>query len=141
MALADNKHDAVMSQIKRTSIMMAAAVFVMAACLAIAWPWIHELLYAKKYGDQPMAFIVGMWSLTTLFAAIYNAPSAALQAMKDFKVLAMASVFGAILSGVLVTILLFKGGPVSTLYGILAAELFMAIYLMRIMWARLKGAA
>ena len=141
MALADNQQDAVLSQIKRTSIMMAAAVVVMAICLAIAWPLIHKLLYAKQYADQPMHFIVAMWSLTTLFAAIYNAPSAALQAMKDFRVLAMASVFGAVLSGVLVTVLLFTSGPISTLYAILAAELFMAVYLMRIMWARLKGAA
>ncbi len=141
MALADNQQDAVLTQIKRTSIMMATAVVVMAICLAIGWPWIHQLLYAKQYADQPMHFIVAMWSLTTLFAAIYNAPSAALQAMKDFRVLAMASVFGAVVSGVLVTVLLFKSGPISTLYGILAAELFMAVYLMRVMWTRLKGAA
>ena len=140
MALSDNRQDAVREQIKRTCIMMGSAVVVLGICLAIAWPWIHELLYEKKYADQPMAFIVAMWSLTTLFAAIYNAPSAALQAMKDFRVLAMASVFGAIISGVLVAFLLFNSGPVSTLYGILLAEFFMAVYLIRVMLARLKGA-
>lgn len=140
MALSENRQDAVREQIKRTCIMMGSAVVVLGICLALAWPWIHALLYEKKYADQPMAFIVAMWSLTTLFAAIYNAPSAALQAMKDFRVLAMASVFGAIISGVLVTILLFRSGPVSTLYGILLAEFFMAVYLIRVMLARLKGA-
>ncbi len=140
MALSNNQQDAVSQQIKRTVLLMAAAVLVLGICLMIAWPWIHGLLYEKKYADQPMAIIVALWSLTTLFAAIYNAPAAALQAMKEFRVLAMASIFGAIISGVLVTILLFNSGPVSTLYGILLAECFMAIYLTRVMLTRLKGA-
>jgi len=111
LALADNEQNAVLSHIKRTSVLMAAAVVAMAICLAIAWPWIHQLLYAKKYADQPMAFIVAMWSIGTFFAALYNAPCAALQAMRDFKALAWASIFAAIVSGVLVTRSLWRHTP------------------------------
>ena len=64
---------------------------------------------------------------------------AALQAMRDFRVLAMASVYGAILSGVLVSITLYLFEPETTLVGILAAEAFMAIYLTRILYTRLQA--
>ncbi len=107
--------------------------------LLLLWPWINAFLYADQYADQPMARIVAMWSVITLFAASYNAPAAALQAMRDFRVLAMASVYGAILSGILVSVTLYFFEPETTLVGILAAEAFMAVYLTRILYARLQA--
>ncbi len=133
MALSDNRFEAVKKQIKKTSVLMGVAVLMLALALYLSWPFIHELLYAKKYAEQPMGLIVCMWSLITFFAAIYNAPSAALQAMRDFRILAMASVYGAIISGVLVSLLLYFVNPEFTLLGIMAAECFMAVYLIRIM--------
>ena len=141
MALADHQGDAVEKQILRTSVLMGAAVIVLAGLLWFAWPWIHSLLYAKQYADSPMQFIVAMWAIITFFAAIYNAPSAALQAMRDFRILAMSSVYGAVISGVLVILTLHYLTPEYTLFGILAAEFFMAVYLTRVMINRLKTAS
>jgi len=138
LALSENQGEAVKQQIRTTTLLMGSAVLVMAAMIWLLWPYIHGLLYAKEYGDQPMGYIVLLWSLITLFAAIYNAPSAALQAMRDFHVLAMASVYGAIISGILVMIILYNFNAESTLLGILAAEFFMAVYLIRIMLNHLK---
>jgi len=107
--------------------------------LWMAWPWIHAFLYAEQYADQPMPLIVGLWSIITLFAASYNAPAAALQAMRDFKVLAMASIYGAVLSGVMVSLTLYYYQPETTLFGILAAEAFMALYLTRTLYTRLHA--
>lgn len=138
VALSESRQDAVRKQIKTTSLLMAGAVFAMGIFLWLAWPLIHKFLYAEQYADQPMAYIVGLWSVITLFAASYNAPAAALQAMRDFKVLAVASIYGAVLSGVMVSVLLYYFRPETTLLGILAAEVFMAIYLTFTLYSRLK---
>lgn len=138
VALSENRGEAVKKQIKKSAALMAAAVVALGICLWLAWPQIHSVLYSKQYSDQPMGYIVCVWAVITLFAAIYNAPSAALQAMRDFRVLAMASVYGAVVSGVLVTVLLYLFNPESTLLAILAAECFMAVYLTRVMLNHLK---
>ena len=137
VALADDQRQAVSDQIKRTSIFMAVAVVALGLSLLVAWPWIHEFLYSRQYADEPMAWIVTVWFVVTFFAALYNAPAAALQAMRDFRILAMASIYGAIISGVLVSVTLYLFKPETTLFGILAAEIFMALYLTRILYARL----
>jgi len=138
VALEDNQQLAVREQIGRTSILMGGAVIALAVIMAFAWPLIHELLYAKQYADEPMAYIVCVWAVITFFAAVYNAPSAALQAMRDFRVLALGSIYGAVISGVLVSFTLYIFTPEHTLYGILAAEIFMAFYLSRLLLERLK---
>lgn len=139
VALSESRQDAVRKQIRITTFLMAAAVLALALFLYLLWPWIHEFLYAEQYADEPMALIVGLWSIITLFAASYNAPAAALQAMRDFRILAMASIYGAVISGVLVSVTLYYFNPESTLLGILAAESFMALYLTRILYTRLKS--
>jgi len=141
VALSNNQQKAVRDQIKRTSFFMAAAVVALGVALLIAWPWIYEFLYARQYADQPMAWIVAVWFIVTFFAALYNAPAAALQAMRDFRILAMASIYGAIISGVLVSITLYFFKPETTLFGILAAETFMALYLTHILYSRLDASA
>ena len=139
LALENQQQQAVRAQIGRTSVLMGAAVIVLGIIMAIAWPLMYELLYAKQYADEPMAFIVMIWAVITFFAATYNAPSAALQAMRDFRVLAMGSIYGAGISGLLVCLLLYFQKPEHTLFGILAAELFMSIYLTRLLLGRLKA--
>jgi len=139
VALSEHRQGAVRRQIQQTTLLMAGAVMAMGLFLWMAWPWIHAFLYAEQYADQPMAMIVGLWSIITLFAASYNAPAAALQAMRDFKVLAMASIYGAVLSGVMVSLTLYYYQPETTLFGILAAEAFMALYLTRTLYTRLHA--
>jgi len=136
--IAEKKSHLVNQRVIRTSWLMCCAVLAMAAFLYFCWPLIHQFLYAKKYAQEPMALIVGVWAIITFFAALYNAPSAALQAMRDFRVLAFASFYGAIISLLTVTtaVLLYK--PETTLYGILLAEMFTAFFLIRVMLQKLK---
>jgi len=86
-----------------------------------------------------MALIVAGWAMVTFCAALYNAPSAALQAMRQFRALAIASVYAALISGIAVAILLFTIGPSSTVLGVFAAECFMAFILIRLVLRRLAG--
>lgn len=138
VAISESRQLAVRSQIRTTTFLMVGAVLCMGLFLWLAWPLIFQFLYAEQYADQPMALIVGLWSVITLFAASYNAPAAALQAMRDFKVLAIASIYGAVLSGVMVSLTLYYFKPETTLFGILAAEVFMAFYLTHTLYSRLK---
>lgn len=138
VALSEGRAQAVRSQLKRTTLITAVAVIILGVVIFLGWGHVHEFLYAKRYADSPMGLIVCLWAATTFFAASYNAPSAALQALKDFRLLAMASIYGAILSGSLVVILLWQFGAVHTLYGVLAAEIFMAVWLMRLLNQRLE---
>jgi len=139
VALSHNRNDAVATQIKRTLTMMGAAVILLGIGLMVMWPLVNEVMYAEKYSDQPMQLIVLMWAAITFFAAIYNAPAAALQALKDFRVLAMSSVYGAIISAFVVSVLLYFTAPEYTLLGIMAAEAFMAVYLLSIVFRRLNS--
>ena len=138
VALSENRNEAVAAQIKRTLTMMGIAVVLLGIGLMVLWPLVNEVLYQKNYSDQPMRMIVLMWAAITFFAAIYNAPAAALQALKDFRVLAMSSVYGAVISAVMVSVLLYFTAPELTLLGIMAAEAFMAVYLLNIVFSRLK---
>lgn len=139
VALSESRENEVRKQIKTTTLLMAGAVLAMGIFLWIAWPLIHKFLYAEQYADQPMAYIVALWSVITLFAASYNAPAAALQAMRDFKILAIASMFGAVLSGVMVSLILYYFRPENTLLGILTAEIFMAVFLTHTLYSRLRS--
>lgn len=139
VALSQNRNEAVASQIKRTLTMMGAAVILLGIALMVLWPWVNAILYERNYADQPMQLIVLMWAAITFFAAIYNAPAAALQALKNFRVLAMSSVYGALISAVMVSVLLYYTAAEYTLLGIMAAEAFMAVYLLSIVFSRLKS--
>jgi len=139
VALSQNRNEAVAQQIRRTLTMMGVAVVLLGMLLMVLWPWVNDILYAKNYADQPMQLIVLLWACITFFAAIYNAPAAALQALKDFKVLAMSSVYGAIISAVCVSLLLIVAAPEHTLLGIMVAEAFMAAYLLNVVFNRLKS--
>jgi len=136
--LSKNRHHEVRKQVLVTTLYTTLTVLLMAVFLWLTWHWIHALLYAEQYADQPMALIVGVWAVITLFAASYNAPSAALQALRHFRVLAMASIYGAIISGVLVSMTLYFYQPQTTLFGILAAEVFMSLYLARTLLNQLQ---
>ena len=137
--LAAGRVEAVRRRIRTTVHRMLGAVAALGLLLLVAWPWVHEFLYARRYADEPMASIVGLWCLVTLAAASYNAPSAALQASTEFRTLAVASIWGALVSGVLVAVTLALFEPSTTLFGILAAEVFMALWLARALHASLAA--
>ncbi len=140
VALHEGRLAEVRDRLRRANLVTVAAVIALGAALAIAWPWIHEFLYARRYADEPMAMIVAVWCAVTLCAALYNVPSAALQALREFRRLAVASLWGALLSAVAVGLLLWRYAPEHTLYGTLAAEAFMAVYLTRTLLRSLERA-
>lgn len=139
VALSENEHSKVKRQIRRTALFAALAAVLLALFLALCWPLIDAVLYGEKYADYDMVKIVALWAIITLFAAMYNAPGAALQALKEFKILAWASIYGAAISVVLVMLILHWSEPTNTLYGILCAELFTMVFLTYVVGKKLKA--
>ncbi len=138
VALSQARHNVVRLQIRRTTLYMVSALFVFGAALYLLWPQIHTALYAVRYADEPMGFIVAIWFLTTIAATLYNAPSAGLQALRDFRILAIGSVMGALISLVGVVGILQLSNPAMTLFATLAAELFLAGFLLVVIHRKLS---
>ena len=86
-----------------------------------------------------MALIVALWAAITLCSASYTPLSAALQALKNFKARAMGSIYASVIAAVSVLLLLHYYAPETTLWGIVLAELFMAIFLYRVVTVALQN--
>ena len=102
------------------------------------WYYLDTWLYTEKYSNSPMQFIVFLWASVTLIAALQNGPSAALQALKEFRSLALATVYGSVLSVTLVFMALFVYAVEYSIAGILVAELFVTIWVLRVSLSRFR---
>ena len=124
---------------KRTTILMALVMLGVVIALAILWPYIYQFLYEKRYSTEPMAMIVALWAAITLCSASYTPMSAALQALKNFRALAMGSIYASVIAAIAVTALLYFHSPEATLVGILMAELFLAVFMLRVVVQSMRG--
>lgn len=138
VALSQAQHTQVRRQIRRTTAYMVGALMLFGLFLYLAWPLIYDALYAIRYADEPMGFIVAIWFFTTIAATLYNAPSAGLQALRDFRILAIGSVMGALISLIGVVGILQLSDPAMTLFATLIAELFLAGFLLVVIHRKLS---
>ena len=131
MSVAIARHDrSLLQRIQKTStVIMVAGMALFGAALYLFWGPIDAFLYASRYSDAPMGWIVAGWCAVTLFTTLVATPSGVLQSCKAFRVLAMGTVYGAMLSLLAVVVLVLALGPLYSLLGILMAEAFLAGYL------------
>lgn len=128
VAIAAHDKAAVRRNLFLTTGVLALGTLVVAVSVTFAWDMVHGFLFAENYADQPMALIVGFWGLITLLLATFTGASSLLQAFKDFRILAMANIFGSLLSVVLVTLFLFVWQPAMSLLGTTIAALFAVVF-------------
>jgi len=130
------------SDAKRQMVIVSAlsvgSVLVIAALMQLAWPWLDQWLYQTEYKDEPMRMIVLMWAAITVIGAVQNGPYTALQSLKLFQPLAIATVYGALLGFALVTVLVVSTEISWSLLGVLAAETFVAIWVSRLVLNKFK---
>lgn len=134
MALAiamDNSRSALRQTIMASAISMLA-VAGLAVMMTLAWPWLDRWLYAEHYSEQPMQMIVYLWAAITFIGAAQNGPFAALQSLREFRSLALATVYGSILSVLLVTLALSFYPVHFSILGILLAETFVMLWVVRL---------
>lgn len=97
--------------------------------IQLAWPMLEQWLYADKYSHVSMKMIVFFWAAIALISAAQNGPSAALQSLKEFKSLAIVTVYGSVLSLIMVASIL-GFFPISfSIIGIMLAELFVTVWI------------
>ena len=128
LSIAQGQSKAAARQMIMVSVISVAAIATLSVLTLLGWPLLDELLYQDQYSDAPMRDIVLLWAAITLIAAVQNGPFAALQSLKAFKSLALATVYGSILSISLVTLAVLTLPIHLSILGVLSAETFVAIW-------------
>ena len=128
LAIAQGRSRVAARQMIMVSAISVAAIATLSALSLLAWPLLNELLYQDQYSDSPMRDIVLLWAAITMIAAVQNGPFAALQSLKAFKPLALATVYGSVLSVSLVTLAVLNLPIHLSILGVLTAETFVAIW-------------
>jgi O-antigen/teichoic acid export membrane protein len=117
-----------------TLLAMVAGIGVLAFAL---WDFIWEALFQAKYSAYPMGWLVfGFWCVG-LVRALYAAPSCLLVALREFKSLALASLFGGGVSLISVGVILLVAPFYWTAAGVLLGEMSFLVVLMALVAGRL----
>ena len=93
-AVRSRNHHVVARLLKYSGPVLAMLVLGLGLMIALLWPYVFDLLYARKYADQPMGMIVAIWGAIVICAALYFAPSGILQALRKYRLLAFRTVYG-----------------------------------------------
>jgi len=128
LAIANGQSAAAARQTLLVSVISVAAIATLSILSLLAWPLLDQWLYQDQYSDAPMRNIVLLWAAITLIAAVQNGPFAALQSLKAFKPLALATVYGSIMSVSLVTLAVLSLPTHLSILGVLAAEILVATW-------------
>jgi O-antigen/teichoic acid export membrane protein len=118
--------------IKISGALFLAANAIFIVCLYGVWDVIEAHLFRQKYAGQPMFLIVALWGAIATVTAVRGVLSSAVQAYRDFRPLAMATVYGGFISLAIAVVLFFAVTPAASLAGVLLGELFTLAYLVRL---------
>ncbi len=135
LAIAEKRAAAARKQMFIVSALSVGGVLLVALTMQVAWPWLNAWLYQKEYADEPMRLIVSLWAAITLIGAVQNGPYTALQSLRLFQPLAVVTIYGAGLGLALVTACVYWFELSWSLLGVLAAETFVAVWVVRLVLA------
>lgn len=138
LAISEDRPASAKRQMIMASSLSVIAVTGLLAMTWMAWPLLEKWLYGEQYSDAPMQHIVMLWGAITLIAAVQNGPFAALQSLRAFRDLAMSTIYGSILSLLLVTLLLYTAPIQWSITGIFLAEAFVAIWVVWLSMQRFR---
>jgi O-antigen/teichoic acid export membrane protein len=124
-----NEHERVLRIFKYSTFLFTVMVLTIGAAVALFWPPIFDVLYASKYAHHPMGLIVAIWCGIFVCGAFCFAPSAILQALREYRALAYGTIYGSLISSASVLILLSALGPEWSLLGVLMGNVFNAQYI------------
>ena len=95
--------------VARFNILMKRALWAFVAfnvlfmvALWLAWPYLSALVFSDKYKD--LGFLVAAWGVANIAFQIRSCLSIGVQALRRFRELTMATIFGALVSVVLVAL-------------------------------------
>ena len=118
----------------RTAMRSIVALIVL-ACVAVGgaiwlgWPLLETYLFAGKFDNAPMPLIVALSGIAVATYSTYNVPLALVQGAGEFRPVALATTYGAIVGLTSVSILLAVTSVAWSLAGFIAGEAVCGIYL------------
>jgi len=115
--------------------MIAIAALIFLSCIAVGgaiwlgWSLLEGYLFAGKFDDAPMPLIVALSGIAAITYFTYNVPLALVQGAGEFKPVALATTFGAVVGLTSVSILLAVTSVAWSLAGFIAGEAMCGLYL------------
>jgi O-antigen/teichoic acid export membrane protein len=88
----------------------------------LGWPLLETYLLAGKFDNAPMPLIVALSGIAAAVYSAYNVPLALVQGAGEFRPVALATTYGAVVGLVSVTILLAVTSVAWSLAGFIAGE-------------------
>lgn len=104
------------------TLILLATLAVLGVLALVFWDLIWEALFRVKYSAYPMGWLVFAFWCIGFVRALYAAPSCLLVALREFRSLALASLFGGIVSLGCVAIILQFAPFYWTVLGVLVGE-------------------
>jgi O-antigen/teichoic acid export membrane protein len=108
---------------------IALACAAVAAGIWLAWPFLDAHIFAGKFDHASMPLIVTLSGFTAVIYLTYNLPLALIQAAGQFRPVALATTYGALVGLCAVSILLNVTSVAWSLAGLVAGEAVCGIYL------------
>jgi O-antigen/teichoic acid export membrane protein len=123
-------------QLGRLRMTMSIIVaLIILSCIAVGvalwlgWPLLDTYLFAGKFDAAPMPLIVALSGIAAATYFTYNVPLALVQGAGEFRPVALATTFGAIVGLTSVSILLAVTSVAWSLAGFIAGEAVCGVYL------------
>ncbi len=117
------------------------AVWLLTVLLAgVAMLWFPHAILKAAYGRQQIVAVIALWAAITAVRALRTPDAVLLQAAREYRPLAGASVWSSIVSLALTAVLLLAFGPVASLGGILVGDIVMTqrIFVLVRRWKRTR---
>jgi O-antigen/teichoic acid export membrane protein len=132
IAIERGDDGAVRRALRTSTALLLAGNATFMVCLYGLWDFMDAHLFQQKYADQPMPLIVALWAAVTAVTTVRGVVSGAVQAYREFRPLAWATVYGGAVSLAVAAALFFAFGPAVSLAGVLAGEVLVLVRLMRL---------
>jgi O-antigen/teichoic acid export membrane protein len=101
------------------------------AALWLAWPFLSAVVFGDKY--KGLGFMVAGWGVANFAFQIRSCLSIGVQALRHFRNLTLATIYGAILSAVLVALACFVHEPMWMIASVIGGECVAIVVVIRIL--------
>jgi O-antigen/teichoic acid export membrane protein len=101
------------------------------AALWLAWPYLSAFVFGDKY--KGLGFMVAGWGVANFVFQIRSCLSIGVQALRHFRSLTLATIYGAILSTVIVAVACFVHEPMWMIASVIGGECVAILVVLRIL--------
>jgi O-antigen/teichoic acid export membrane protein len=128
-ALAQGQLDRLRTTMRSIVALIILASAAVGGAIWLGWPLLETHLFAGKFDNAPMPLIVALSGIAVATYSTYNVPLALVQGAGEFRPVALATTYGAIVGLTSVSILLAVTSVAWSLAGFIAGEAICGIYL------------